>query len=165
MDAQRRAADTVAVVVIGMGPGGEAAATRLARSGLSVVGVEGRLVGGECPYYGCVPTKMMIRAANSLAEANRVSVLAGSAAIRPDWKPVATRIRAEATDNWNDDNRRQRRLSTLMTHAAILTGGCPVILITVAKAFFSFSWQIRQPYGCAVVDPPVVEVTVHGTLG
>jgi pyruvate/2-oxoglutarate dehydrogenase complex dihydrolipoamide dehydrogenase (E3) component len=102
MDAQRRAADTVAVVVIGMGPGGEAAATRLARSGLSVVGVEGRLVGGECPYYGCVPTKMMIRAANSLAEANRVSVLAGSAAIRPDWKPVATRIRAEATDNWND---------------------------------------------------------------
>jgi pyruvate/2-oxoglutarate dehydrogenase complex dihydrolipoamide dehydrogenase (E3) component len=90
------------IVVIGMGPGGEAAATRLARAGLSVVGVEGRLVGGECPYYGCVPTKMMIRAANTLAEAARVSVLAGSATIRPDWKPVAARIRAEATDNWDD---------------------------------------------------------------
>lgn len=96
------AAESADVVVIGMGPGGEAAATRLARSGLSVVGVEGRLVGGECPYYGCVPTKMMIRAANSLAEASRVSMLAGSATIQPDWKPVAARIRAEATDTWDD---------------------------------------------------------------
>lgn len=95
-------AETVDVVVIGMGPGGEAAATRLARSGLSVVGVEGRLVGGECPYYACVPTKMMIRAANALAEAGRVSTLAGSAAVRPDWGPVAARIRADATDNWDD---------------------------------------------------------------
>jgi len=95
-------AETVDVVVIGMGPGGEAAATRLACSGLSVVGVEGRLVGGECPYYACVPTKMMIRAANTLAEAGRVSTLAGSAAVRPDWGPVAARIRAEATDNWDD---------------------------------------------------------------
>lgn len=95
-------AEAVDVVVIGMGPGGEAAATRLARSGLSVVGVEGRLVGGECPYYACVPTKMMIRAANTLAEARRVGALAGSAVVRPDWKPVAARIRAEATDNWDD---------------------------------------------------------------
>jgi len=96
------AAEAADVVVIGMGPGGEAAATRLARSGLSVVGVEGRLVGGECPYYGCVPTKMMIRAANSLAEGVRVQALAGSATIRPDWQPVAARIRSEATDSWDD---------------------------------------------------------------
>ena len=50
--------------VVGMGPGGEDAATRMAQEGLSVIGVEGNLVGGECPYYACVPTKMMIRAAN-----------------------------------------------------------------------------------------------------
>lgn len=95
-------ADTFDVVVIGMGPGGEAAATRLSRAGLTVLGVEGRLVGGECPYYACVPTKMMIRAANTLAEAGRVGALAGSAAVRPDWGHVAGRIRAEATDNWDD---------------------------------------------------------------
>ncbi|MGD9620732.1 MAG: NAD(P)/FAD-dependent oxidoreductase [Mycolicibacterium sp.] len=94
--------ETVDVVVVGLGPGGEAAGTRLATNGLSVVGVEGRLVGGECPYYACVPTKMMIRAANSLAEAGRVTELAGSATVRPNWGPVATRIRAEATDNWDD---------------------------------------------------------------
>ncbi len=94
--------ETVDAVVIGMGPGGEDAAGRLATAGLEVVGVEGRLVGGECPYYGCVPTKMMIRAANTLAEARRVGLLAGAATVRPDWGPVAARIRAEATDDWDD---------------------------------------------------------------
>jgi pyruvate/2-oxoglutarate dehydrogenase complex dihydrolipoamide dehydrogenase (E3) component len=94
--------ENVDAVVIGMGPGGEDVAARLAKAGLSVVGVEGRLVGGECPYYACVPTKMMIRAANTLAEARRVNALAGSATLRPDWVPVAARIRAEATDNWDD---------------------------------------------------------------
>ena len=95
-------AEEVDVVVIGMGPGGEAAAGELAEAGLSVVGIEGRLVGGECPYYGCIPSKMMIRAGNSLAEGRRVRGLAGETDVRPDWVPVADRIRSEATDDWDD---------------------------------------------------------------
>ena len=47
------------VVVIGLGPGGEATATQLAKAGLSVVAVDERLVGGECPYFGCIPSKMI----------------------------------------------------------------------------------------------------------
>ncbi|MGH3451469.1 MAG: dihydrolipoyl dehydrogenase family protein [Haloechinothrix sp.] len=94
--------ETVDVVVIGMGPGGEAVAGKLAESGLRVVGIDHRLVGGECPYYGCVPSKMMIRAADSLAEARRVRELAGSSDVRPDYSPVFQRVRDEATDNWND---------------------------------------------------------------
>ena len=90
------------VVVVGLGPGGEAAATELAKAGLSVVGVDERLVGGECPYFGCIPSKMMVRAADSLAEARRVPDLAGTVDVRPDWSPVATRIRDEATDDWDD---------------------------------------------------------------
>jgi pyruvate/2-oxoglutarate dehydrogenase complex dihydrolipoamide dehydrogenase (E3) component len=90
------------VVVIGMGPGGEYAAGALAEAGLHVTAVEDRLVGGECPYYGCVPSKMMIRAANLLAEARRVPGMAGTSAVTPDWSPVALRIREEATDYWND---------------------------------------------------------------
>ena len=78
------------VVVIGLGPGGEAAATKLAEAGLDVVGVDERLVGGECPYYGCIPTKMMVHAAAQ----------AGSS--RPPWSQVARRIRDEATDDWDD---------------------------------------------------------------
>ena len=92
----------VDVVVIGMGPGGEHAAGALAEAGLVVAGVEARLVGGECPYWGCVPSKMMIRAANLIAEGCRVNGMSGTARVDPDWAPVARRIRDEATDDWDD---------------------------------------------------------------
>ena len=81
---------------------GRTSAGRLAEAGLDVVGIEAELVGGECPYWGCVPSKMMIRAADALAEARRVDGLAGHASVTPDWAPVAQRIRAEATDTWDD---------------------------------------------------------------
>ncbi|MET0838201.1 MAG: FAD-dependent oxidoreductase [Marmoricola sp.] len=90
------------VVVIGLGPGGEAAAADLARAGLDVVGIDERLVGGECPYYGCIPSKMVIRAADAVAEGRRIDGLAGTADVRPDWAPVHARIRDEATDDWDD---------------------------------------------------------------
>ena len=92
----------VDVVVVGLGPGGEATATGLAKAGLEVVAVEKHLVGGECPYYGCIPSKMMIRAADALAETRRVPALAGEARVVPSWEPVATRIRDEATADWDD---------------------------------------------------------------
>jgi pyruvate/2-oxoglutarate dehydrogenase complex dihydrolipoamide dehydrogenase (E3) component len=94
--------DTADVVVLGMGVGGELLAERLADAGLDVVGIEAKLVGGECPYWGCIPTKMMTRAGNALAESRRVPELAGTSTVQPDWSPVATRIRNEATDTWDD---------------------------------------------------------------
>jgi pyruvate/2-oxoglutarate dehydrogenase complex dihydrolipoamide dehydrogenase (E3) component len=90
------------VIVVGMGPGAEDAAGRLAQAGLDVVGVDAELVGGECPYWGCVPSKMMIRAADLLAEARRVPGMAGATTVQPAWAPLARRIRQEATDNWDD---------------------------------------------------------------
>jgi pyruvate/2-oxoglutarate dehydrogenase complex dihydrolipoamide dehydrogenase (E3) component len=94
--------DTADVIVLGMGPGGEDVAERLAEAGLDVIGIDGNLVGGECPYWGCVPSKMMIRAANLLTEGRRIPGMAGSSSISPDWAPVAARIRDEATDDWDD---------------------------------------------------------------
>jgi pyruvate/2-oxoglutarate dehydrogenase complex dihydrolipoamide dehydrogenase (E3) component len=90
------------VAVVGLGPGGEATASALAKAGLSVVAVDGHLVGGECPYYGCIPSKMMIRAGDALAEARRVQGLSGTVDLRPDWDVVARRISDEATDAWDD---------------------------------------------------------------
>ncbi len=92
----------VDVVVVGMGPGGEDVAGQLATSGLQVVGIEDHLVGGECPYYGCIPSKMVIRAADLLEEARRVNVMSGTATVTPNYTIVADRIRDEATDNWDD---------------------------------------------------------------
>lgn len=95
-------AEKVDVVVLGMGPGGEDVAGKLAEAGLIVVGIEANLVGGECPYWGCIPSKMMIRAADLLAEARRIPGMAGNSIVQPDWAPVAARIRDEATDDWDD---------------------------------------------------------------
>ncbi|MFC7243909.1 dihydrolipoyl dehydrogenase family protein [Catellatospora aurea] len=95
-------AEEVDVIVLGMGVGGEEVGGKLAMAGLSVLGIENRLVGGECPYWGCIPSKMMIRASGLLAEGRRINGMAGSAEVFPDWAPVAKRIREEATDFWDD---------------------------------------------------------------
>ncbi|GAC1600753.1 MAG: hypothetical protein NVS3B21_28050 [Acidimicrobiales bacterium] len=90
------------IVVLGFGVGGEAVAGQLADAGLDVVGIEAELVGGECPYWGCIPSKMMLRAAHMLTEAARIPGIAGASTVEPDWAPVAQRIRLEATDTWDD---------------------------------------------------------------
>jgi pyruvate/2-oxoglutarate dehydrogenase complex dihydrolipoamide dehydrogenase (E3) component len=90
------------LIVLGLGPGGEEVAERVAETGWSVLGVDPALVGGECPYYGCIPSKMMLRSAGLLAEARRIDGMAGHATVQPDFAPVARRIRDEATDDWDD---------------------------------------------------------------
>jgi pyruvate/2-oxoglutarate dehydrogenase complex dihydrolipoamide dehydrogenase (E3) component len=90
------------VVILGLGTGGEDLGLRLAGAGLDVVGVEPALLGGECAYWACIPSKIMIRASNLLQEARRVDGVAGHADVVPDWAPVANRIRTEATGNWDD---------------------------------------------------------------
>ncbi len=64
--------DTFDVVVIGAGPGGEVAAGRLAQAGLDVAIVEDRVVGGECSFFACMPSKGLLRPGEVLAEVRRV---------------------------------------------------------------------------------------------
>jgi pyruvate/2-oxoglutarate dehydrogenase complex dihydrolipoamide dehydrogenase (E3) component len=119
------------LIVVGLGPGGEHVAGRAAEAGLRVLGVEERLVGGECPYFGCVPSKMMIAAANTLREAARVNELAGASTVSADWTPVATRIRDEATDDW-DDTVAVKRLedtgASFVRGRGVLAGGGRVVV-------------------------------------
>lgn len=89
------------VVVLGLGPGGEYAARKLAEAGLDVVGVDQALVGGECPFWGCTPSKLMVRPADLVAEVHRADRLAGPTTIDRDWSLVAARIR-EANHGWTD---------------------------------------------------------------
>jgi pyruvate/2-oxoglutarate dehydrogenase complex dihydrolipoamide dehydrogenase (E3) component len=90
------------LIVIGLGPGGEEVAQRAAEGGLDVLAIDRRLVGGECPYWGCIPSKVMVRAGNSLAEAARAIGLAGDVTARPEWAKVAGRVR-EVTADWSDE--------------------------------------------------------------
>jgi pyruvate/2-oxoglutarate dehydrogenase complex dihydrolipoamide dehydrogenase (E3) component len=63
---------TFDVVVIGAGPAGEIAAGRLGEAGVEVAVVEQHLVGGECSYYACMPSKALLRPGELLDEMRRV---------------------------------------------------------------------------------------------
>src|SRR5579875_1324513 len=60
------------VIVVGAGPAGEVCAGRLGEAGLDVAIVEGHLIGGECSYYGCMPSKALLRPEEALAETRRI---------------------------------------------------------------------------------------------
>ncbi len=93
----------VDVVLLGVGSGGELLAGRLARAGLQVAAVESRLVGGECPFWGCTPSKLLIRSAGALAEARVAGRLSGRVeVVEPSLAAAAARIR-EANHDWHDD--------------------------------------------------------------
>jgi dihydrolipoamide dehydrogenase len=98
----RSAVLTADVVVVGGGPAGEVAAGRLAGRGLDTVLVERELVGGECSYWGCVPSKTLIRPGDVLAAARRVPGASAAVEGRLDVG-AALAWRDEMTNGWRDD--------------------------------------------------------------
>ena len=91
------------VVVIGAGPAGEVVAGRCADNGLQVAIVERELVGGECSYWGCMPSKVLLRPGDVVAAARRVPG-AGAAVTGEIDTAEALAWRNKVVGNFDDTN-------------------------------------------------------------
>ena len=89
------------VVVIGAGPAGENVAGRCAEAGLSVAIVERELVGGECSYWGCIPSKVLLRPGDVLAAARQVPGAAAAVTGQVDAQATFA-LRNRFTSDWDD---------------------------------------------------------------
>lgn len=113
------------VLCLGAGPCGEALCAELSGSGLTVAVLEPHLVGGECPYWGCMPSKTMIRAGEVIAEGRRsLDMSASRVDIDVDF-PKAARRTAWMARDWNDQGAAESLTGTgaeLIRAAGRLTG-------------------------------------------
>jgi dihydrolipoamide dehydrogenase len=118
------------VVVIGAGPAGENVAGRCADGGLRVVVVERELVGGECSYWGCMPSKVLIRPGDVLAAARRVPGAAEAVTGKVDIDAALAR-RDKATSGWDDSGQlpwlAERGITLVRGHGR-LTGDRTVVV-------------------------------------
>ena len=124
---------TYDVVVIGAGPAGEVVAGRVAAGGLSAVVVEDELVGGECSYWACMPSKALLRSVHALRAARR---LPGTReAVRGELDVQAVLARRDAYTSHHDDAGQVRWLERagveLVRGRGRLTGDRTVAVRTV----------------------------------
>ncbi|GAA4180483.1 NAD(P)/FAD-dependent oxidoreductase [Gryllotalpicola koreensis] len=90
------------VIVIGGGAIGENVADRAVQGGMRTVIVEAELVGGECSYWACMPSKALLRSGSVLATARAVPGAAEAVTGSLDVARVLAR-RDQVTSNWKDD--------------------------------------------------------------
>lgn len=142
------------VIVLGAGPAGEVCAGRLADSGLSVVIVERDLIGGECSFYACMPSKALLRPAQALAESRRVPGAAEAAAGELDVGAVLVR-RDEIIHGLEDSG----QLPWLAEHSIALVRGHGVVAgereVRVGDQLLRARRVVVLAPGTAAAIPPV----------
>lgn len=160
------------VVVLGGGPVGENAADRASRTGLSVVLIEDQLVGGECSYWACMPSKALLRPGAALAAARAVGGAAEAVDGGPNVSATLAR-RDEFASHWDDSDqlewlesadiaflRARGRLSAVRTvevtppegdpftvtarHAVVVTTGSEAVIPPIPGLAEAEPWTSRE---------------------
>ncbi|MEF3404380.1 dihydrolipoyl dehydrogenase family protein [Agromyces sp. CCNWLW203] len=178
----------VDVIVIGGGPVGENAADRARAAGLEVVIVERELVGGECSYWACIPSKTLLRSAAALRAAQRVGGARQAVTGRLDVAAVLAR-RDYWVSDWSDQGgadwlesigvgleRGHGRLDGvrrvvvertggeevvyLARHAVIVATGSDAVIPPVDGLAASRPWTSRE--ATSVTEPPARLVVIGG---
>jgi pyruvate/2-oxoglutarate dehydrogenase complex dihydrolipoamide dehydrogenase (E3) component len=109
------------VIVVGMGPGGEVAASQLLAAGKRVAVVERELIGGECGYWACIPSKTLLRPPEARGEVERAAGVDGA---RLDW-PATRDYRDDMIRHLDDSNQitgYEKSGATVIKGAARITG-------------------------------------------
>jgi pyruvate/2-oxoglutarate dehydrogenase complex dihydrolipoamide dehydrogenase (E3) component len=106
-------------VCLGGGVAGEAIAGGLDGSGITLAVIERELVGGECPYWGCIPSKTLLRSGETLTEAERARALAAS---RVEWEVDFPKISKRALWMARDLDDRQPAAALEATGAKLVRG-------------------------------------------
>ena len=142
------------VVVIGAGPAGETVAGRCAVGGLRVAIAERELVGGECSYWGCIPSKALLRPGDVVAAARRVPG-AAEAITGPIAADAALARRDRMTSGWDDTGARtwlDERGITLVRGRAQLDGARTVV---VGDRRLEATRAVVLATGTGAVIPPI----------
>jgi pyruvate/2-oxoglutarate dehydrogenase complex dihydrolipoamide dehydrogenase (E3) component len=142
------------VVVLGGGPAGQVCAGRLARAGLAVALVEQELVGGECAFYACMPSKGLLRPAQALAEARRVPGAAQAARGELDVHAVLAR-RDEIVNGLSDESHlpwlAERDIALVRGHGVL----CATLEVRVAELTLRALRAVVVAVGSGPAIPPI----------
>lgn len=148
-------ADQFDVICIGAGTVGEAVSSQLEGSGLSLAVVEKDHAGGECAYWGCIPSKTLLRSAEVLAEAGRARVLSAS---RVEWEVDFPRI-AKRTHWMARDLDDSKSADEFRKHGATLIRGEGHLVgprtVTVGDRTLNATRGVVIATGTAAAVPPV----------
>jgi len=144
----------VDVVVLGAGPAGEVLAGRLGARDLEVAIVEDRLVGGECSFWACMPSKALLRPAQALAEARRVPGAREAITGELDVAAALDR-RSEVVHNWDDSG----QLPWLQERGVLLVRGhghlAGKLVVHVGDTILRARRAVVVAVGTAPLIPPI----------
>jgi pyruvate/2-oxoglutarate dehydrogenase complex dihydrolipoamide dehydrogenase (E3) component len=146
------------VIMIGAGPAGEVAAGRLAERGKAVAIVERELVGGECAYWACMPSKALLRPGELLAEVARVPGAAEALATRVPDAPATLRRRDEVVHDFSDEGQLpwiERRGIALLRGTARLAGERRVDVDGEDGGSFEAREAVIVATGSGTLVPPI----------